>query len=146
MRGIDPRTSRMQSERSTISDTSPVRKRGANDIWKLSSVNAMVDRSLLLHIVVKLALSMLAINQSMCFSYANRLPFRLTCLAGGVQRGCLCQRDVFDSLISRVIISSTSFCGNFGVSGHQSLSVQALYCFRCLLLHIGRTNPCLLLV
>ena len=47
----------------------------------------------------------------MCSSHANRLPFRLTCLAGGVQRGCLCQRDVFDSLISRVMFPSTCFCG-----------------------------------
>ena len=47
----------------------------------------------------------------MCFSHANRLPFRLTCLAGGVERSCLCQRVVFVSLISRVMFPSTSFWG-----------------------------------
>ena len=47
----------------------------------------------------------------MCFSHANRLPFRLTFLAGGVQRSCLCQTDVFDPLISRVMFPSTSFWG-----------------------------------
>ena len=50
-------------------------------------------------------------HQSMCFSHANRLPSRLTCFAGGVQRRCLCQWDVFDSLISIVIFPSTSFWG-----------------------------------
>ena len=50
-------------------------------------------------------------HQSMCFSHANRLPFRLTCLAGGVQRSCLCQRDVFDPLISRVMFPSMSYWG-----------------------------------
>ena len=47
----------------------------------------------------------------MCFSLANRLPFRLTCLTGGVQWCCLCQRDVFDSFMSRVIFPPTSFWG-----------------------------------
>ena len=42
MRGIDPRTSRMQSERSTIWATSPLKNRGANAISNLSSVNALV--------------------------------------------------------------------------------------------------------
>ena len=50
-------------------------------------------------------------HQSMSFSHASRLPFRLACLAGGVQRSCLCQRDVFDSLISRVMFPSTSYWG-----------------------------------
>ena len=50
-------------------------------------------------------------HQSMCFSHANRLPSRLTCLAGGVQRSCLCQTDVFDSLISIVMFPPTSFWG-----------------------------------
>ena len=62
MRGIDSRTSGMQSERSTICATSPLRKRGAYDIWSLSSVNALVERSLLLHIVLKSASSMRVIN------------------------------------------------------------------------------------
>ena len=47
----------------------------------------------------------------MCFSYANRLPSRLTCLAGGVQRSCLYQTDVFDSLNSIVMFPPTSFLG-----------------------------------
>ena len=50
-------------------------------------------------------------HQSMCFSHANRLPSRLTCLAGGVQRNCLCQTDVFDSLIRIVMFPPTSFWG-----------------------------------
>ena len=48
-------------------------------------------------------------HQSMCFSHANRLPFRLTCLAGGVHMSCLCQTDVFDCVISRVYVSSDVF-------------------------------------
>ena len=47
----------------------------------------------------------------MCISLADRLAFRLTCLFGGVQRSFLCQRDVFDSLISRVMFPSTSYWG-----------------------------------
>ena len=62
MRGIDPRTSRMRSERSTIWATSPLKKRGANAKSNLSSVNAIVERSFLLHIVVKLAFLMRVIN------------------------------------------------------------------------------------
>ena len=50
-------------------------------------------------------------HQSMCFSHANRLPSRLTNLAGGVQRSCSCQTDVFDSLISIVMFPPTSFWG-----------------------------------
>ena len=50
-------------------------------------------------------------HQSICFSHASHLPFRLTCLAGGVQKGCLYQTDVFGCLISRVIFPSTSFWG-----------------------------------
>ena len=62
MRGIDPRTSGMQGERSTICATSPLRKRGAYDIWSLYFVIALVERSLLLHIVLKSPLSMRVIN------------------------------------------------------------------------------------
>ena len=47
----------------------------------------------------------------MCFSHANCLPSRLTCLAGGVQKSCLCQTDVYDSLISIVMFPPTSFWG-----------------------------------
>ena len=50
-------------------------------------------------------------HQSICFSYANRLPSRLTWVAGGVQRSCLCQTDVFGSLISIVMFPPTSFWG-----------------------------------
>ena len=62
MRGIDPRTSRMQSERSTIWATSPLRKRGATALSNLSSVMEIVEQSPLLHIVVILALSVRVIN------------------------------------------------------------------------------------
>ena len=48
-------------------------------------------------------------HQSTCFSHANPLPSRLTCIAGGVQRSCLCQTDVFDSLISILMFPLTSF-------------------------------------
>ena len=64
MRGIHRRTSRMLSERSTIWATSPLRKWGANAISNLSSVNAIVEQSFLLHIVVELAWSMRVINPS----------------------------------------------------------------------------------
>ena len=47
----------------------------------------------------------------MCFSHANRLLSRLKCFAGGVQRSCLCQTDVFESLLSGVMFPSTSFWG-----------------------------------
>ena len=86
--GLDPRTSRIQSKRSTILATSPVRKRAANDMWSLSFVNAMVEQFSIAY-GCKIG-SVDAVHQSMCFSHANRLPFRLTCLAGGVQRSCLC--------------------------------------------------------
>ena len=94
MRGIDLRTSRMLSERSTIWATSPL-KWGANAISNLSSVNAIVERS--------------------SFAYRSKNGFvdagRLTCLAGGVQRSYLFHTEVFDSLISRVVFPSTSFWG-----------------------------------
>ena len=50
-------------------------------------------------------------HQSMCFSGSNRWPFRMRYLTGGVQRSCLCQKDVFDSLICRVMFPSTSIWG-----------------------------------
>ena len=109
MRGIDPRTSRMLSEHSTIWATSPLRKRGANAISNLSSVNAIVERSSFAYRSKNGFVD--AGHQSMCFSHANRLPFRLTCLAGGVQRSYLFHTEVFDSLISRVMFPSTSFWG-----------------------------------
>ena len=52
-----------------------------------------------------------AAHQSTCFSHANRLPSRLTCLAGGVQWSWLCQTDAFDSLISVVMFPPTSLWG-----------------------------------
>ena len=107
MRGIDPRTSRMLSERSTIWSTSPLRKRGDTTLWKVSSVLEIVEQSPLWPIVVLLALD--AGHQSMCFSHATRLPSRLTCLAGGVHMSCLCQTDVFDCFISRVYVSFDVF-------------------------------------
>ena len=107
--GIDPCTSRLQSGGSTIWATSLVRKRAANDIWSLSFVSAMVEQFCIAY-GCKIGF-VDAGYQSMCFSHANRLPFRLTYLAGGVQRSCLCQTDVFDSLISIVMFPPTSFWG-----------------------------------
>ena len=109
MRGIDPRTSRMLNERSTIWATSPLRKRRGTTLSNLSFVIEIVEQSPLVPIVVILALD--AGHQSMCFSHATRLPSRLTCLAGGVQRSYLCYTDVFDWLNSLVMIPPTSFLG-----------------------------------
>ena len=109
MRGIDPRTSLKLSERSTIWATSPLRKRGANAISNLSSVNAIVERSSFAYRSENGFVD--ASHQSICFSLADRLPFRLTYLAGGVQRSYLFHTEVFDSLISRVMFRSTSFWG-----------------------------------
>ena len=64
-------------------------------------------------------------HQSIFFSHANGLPFRLSCHAGGVQRSYLCQREVFDSHISRTVFPSTSFWGKhwrFGAPIAFSLS------------------------
>ena len=109
MRSIDPCTSRLQRGGSTIWATSLVRKRGTNAISDLSSVNAIAERS---SFAYRSKFGFVdAGYQSMCFSHANRLPFRLTYLAGGVQRSCLCQTDVFDSLISIVMFPPASFWG-----------------------------------
>ena len=109
MRGIGPRTSCKLSERSTIWAASPLRKRGANAISNLSSVKAIVERS---SFAYRSKIGFVdACHQSMCFSHANSLPFRLTCLTGGLHRSCSCQKDVFDSLIRRVMFPSTSFWG-----------------------------------
>ena len=62
MRGIYPRSSRMRNERSTFWATSPLRILVDNDIWSHSSVNAIVERSLSLHIVLVLVLSMRVVN------------------------------------------------------------------------------------
>ena len=109
MPGIDPRTSCKLSGRSTIRATSPLRKRGANAISNLSSVNAIVERSSFAYRSENGVVD--ARHQSICFSHANRLRFRLTCLAGGVHRSYLFHTEVFDSLISRVMFPSTSFWG-----------------------------------
>ena len=109
MRGIDRRTSCKLSERSTIWATSPLRKWGANVISSLSSVNAIVERSSFAYRSKNGFVD--ASHQSMCFSHANRLPFRLTCLTGGVQRSYLFHTEVFDCLISRVMCPSTSLWG-----------------------------------
>ena len=50
-------------------------------------------------------------HQSICFSHANGLPFRLSCHAGVVQRSYSCQREVFDSHVSRTVFPSTSLWG-----------------------------------
>ena len=109
MRGIALRTSRLLSERSTIWATSPLRKRGTNANFNLPSVNALLERSSFAYrskngFVV-------AGHQSMCFSHANRLHFRLRCLTSGVQRSYFFHTAVFDSLISRVTCPSTSLWG-----------------------------------
>ena len=109
MRGVDPRTSRMLSERSTIWATSPLRKRGANAISNLFSVNAIVERSSFEYRSKNGFVD--AGHQSICFWHADRLPFRLTCLTGVVQRSYSFHTEVFDSLISRVKFPSTSFWG-----------------------------------
>ena len=57
MQGIHPRSSRLRNERSTFWATSPLRKLVDKDVWSLSSVNAIVERSLLFHIVLKRVLS-----------------------------------------------------------------------------------------
>ena len=67
--GHRPLISRMKSERCNICATSTLRKRGANDIYSFSSVNAMVERSLFLHIVLKLVLSIRVINP-----YVSHMP------------------------------------------------------------------------
>ena len=85
-------------------------------------------------------------HQSMCFSHASRLPFVLTCLAGGVQSGSLFQTDVFDSLISIVMFPPTSFWGKPGWFGTPIAFWASCVLFQMLPFLIGRTNPCLLLV
>ena len=108
MRDIDPCTS-LAKRGSTIWATSLVRKRAANDIWSLSFVSAMVEQFCIAY-GCKIGF-VDAGHQSMRFSHASRLPSLLTCLAGGVQRSCLYQTDVFDSLISIVMFPPTSFWG-----------------------------------
>ena len=109
MRGSDPRTSCKLSERSTIWAASPLKKRGANAISNLSSVNAIVERS---SFAYRSKIGFVdACHQSMCFSHASRLPFRLKCLTGGVQRSYFFHTEVFISLISRVMCPSTSLWG-----------------------------------
>ena len=142
--GIDPRTSRIESERSSVWATSLVRKGAANDIWSLSFVNAMVEQ---FSIAYGCKIGFVdAGHQSMCFSHANRLPFRLTCLAGGVQRNWLCQTDAFDALISIVMFPPTSFWGKPWWFGTPIAFPASSVLFQMLPFHIARTNACLLLV
>ena len=145
MRGIDPRTSRMQSERSAIWATSSLRQQGANDIWNLSSVNTKIERSLLLHIVLKSALSMRVIN--LCVSHMPVVcpPDWNASLVGSKGAGFVRRLSLIHLSVECCFLRRLSEV-NLGDSGHQSVFQQALYCFRCFLLHIGLTNPCLLLV
>ena len=99
----------MLSERSTTWATSPLRKWGANAICNLSFDNAIVERSSFAY-RSKIGF-VVAGHQSICFSHANRLHFRLRCLTGGVQRSYLFHTEVLDSLISRVTCPSTSLWG-----------------------------------
>ena len=85
-------------------------------------------------------------HQSMCFSYANRLPYRLTCLAGGVRGSCLSQTDVSESLISLVMFPPTSFWGKPWWFGTPIAFWASCVLFQMLAFLIRRTNPCLLLV
>ena len=85
-------------------------------------------------------------HQSMCFSHASRFPYVLTCLAGGVQRGCLFHTDVFDSLISIVMFPPTSFWGKPWRFGTPIAFPASSVLFQMLPFHIARTNACLLLV
>ena len=62
MRGIHPRSSRLRNERSTFWATSPLRKLVDKDVWSHSSVNAIAERSLLFHVVLKMVLSIRVIN------------------------------------------------------------------------------------
>ena len=145
MRGIGRRTSRMLSERSTISATSPLRKRGANAISNLSSVFSIVEQSFLLHIVVKLALLMRVINPCVCHM-PIACPFVWHAWLVG-SNGAVYVRGMSLVHLSVEQCFLRRLCEvNLGASDHQSLSQQALYCFRCFLLHNGRTNPSLLLV
>ena len=124
MRGVDPRSSRMRNERSISWATSALSKLVDNDIWSHSSVNAIVERSLPLHIVLVLAMSVRVINPFV-FSHSNGLPFWLSCHAGVVRRSYCCQRAVFDSHVSRTVFSSTSLWGKhwqFGAPIAFSLS------------------------
>ena len=81
----------------------------SNAISNLSSVNAIVERSSFAYRSKDGFVD--AGHQSMCFSHANRLHFRLRCFTGGVQRSYLFHTQVFNSLISRVMFPSTSFWG-----------------------------------
>ena len=76
-------------------------------------------------------------HQSMCFSHANRLPSRLTCLAGGVERSCLCQTDVFDCLISRIFVP-------FGVFLRWTLAIRGTNRFLSELWTVSDASFCIL--
>ena len=74
-----------------------------------------------------------AVHQSIFFSHANGLPFRLSCHAVVVQRSYLCQREVFDSHVSRTVFPSTSLYGKhwrFGPPIAFSLSSAVSDAFR----------------
>ena len=145
MRGIDRRTSRVLSERSTIWATSPLRKRGANAISNLSSVFSIVEQSPLFHIVLTLALSMRIIN--LCVSHMPVVcpPDWNASLVGSKGAGFVKRMSLIHLSVECCFLRRLSEV-NLGDSGHQSLFQQALYCFRCFFLHIGRTNPSLFLV
>ena len=111
MRDIHPCSSRLRNERSTFWATSLLRKLVDNDIWSHSSVNAIVERSLPLQFVLFLAMSMRVINP-----FVSHMP--MACFfdwaathATVVQRSYLCQREVFDSHVSRTVFPSTSLWG-----------------------------------
>ena len=88
-------------------------------------------------------------HQSVCFSHANALPFRLSRHAGLVQGSSLCQREVFDSHVSRTVFSSTSLWGKhwrFGapiaLSASTTVSDASLRILDVLInVFVGLTKP-----
>ena len=125
MRGIDPRSSRMRNERSTFWATSPLRMLVDSDIWSHSSVNAIVERSLPLHILLVLAMSMRVINpffshmpMDCLFDWAATLLWSNGAIYVGGRS--LIHMSVEECFLRRLCEVK------FGDSGHQSFSHSAL--------------------
>ena len=125
MRGIHPCSSRLRNERSTFWATSLLRKLVDNDIWSHSSVNAIVERSFRLHIVLVLAMSMRVINP-----FVSHMPMH--CPFDWAAQLVSSKGDIYVRGRS-VIHMSVEQCFlrrlcevNIGDSRHQSLSHSAL--------------------
>ena len=93
MRGIHPRSSRLRNEGSTFWATSPLRKLVDNDVWSHSSVNAIVERSLLFHIVLKVVLSIRVINPCVSHMPLAGLSDSATSLVGPKGAIQICERS-----------------------------------------------------